>query len=125
LSLEKDTHTAKTLGSEMNGIVLKEINYFSLMIIIHLKHGCGINMNTTRDKCIDCLKELQKLPQDLGLLFKKTYPKGTRIDFCLGFCRTGLVPSYMEMELMSVTKTKLKLKILRPGVARWLSRLGV
>lgn len=49
-------------------------------------------MNSTRDKYIACLKELQKLLQGLGLLFKKTYPKETRIDVCLGFCRTSLLP---------------------------------
>lgn len=65
-SLEKEAHIAKTLASEMNALVFNEISYFfKLMIIIHLLHRKkhGINLNTTRDKFTDYMKEPQKLPQ--------------------------------------------------------------
>lgn len=51
-------------------------------------------MDTTRGKFTDDMKELQELPQGLGLLFEKTYPEGTRVDFCLGKIMS-LAPSYM------------------------------
>lgn len=42
------------------------------------KHECY------KRQVYNCLKELQKLPQGLRLLFKKTYPKGNSIEFLLG-----------------------------------------
>lgn len=50
----------------MNALVFNEISYFfKLMIIVHLLHRKkhGINLNTTRDKFTDYMKEPQKLPQ--------------------------------------------------------------
>lgn len=55
---------------------------------------CGISMNIMRNKFTDCLKEFQKLPKGLGLLFEKTYLRGMRVDCFFGFCIMGLTAFY-------------------------------
>lgn len=51
-------------------------------------------MNIMRNKFTDCLKEFQKLPKGLGLLFEKTYLRGMRVDCFFGFCIMGLTAFY-------------------------------
>lgn len=68
-------------------------------------------MNTTRNKYIHCLKELQKLLQGLEFLFKKHILKELGLMFVSVFVEQACYPHpTLGDRVMSVTITKLNLK---------------